>query len=327
MFNYNISIVNSGKNEEYFFYDFNSKINFHHIQTKHILKYNRELNNFIKKVNPDIIINCDNGFKGSLLPYLIKTNIPLIYERHCSKNISAATFTERIKLKSSIFFIEKSIYKYSNFIVLNAKEKKDWEGRNLKIIPNPLWFDKKDRSHPKNAQVAIAVGRHSFEKRYDKLIAIWSKVVEKHPDWILRIYGKENKRMAMCKLVNTLSVKNNIEFYSPINDANEIYSEASMLLTTSESEAFGLVLVEAMAFGLPVVAFNGTSGTETLVENGVNGFLIEKNDSINYIEKVNLLIENEYLRNDMGENTRKSVERFDLDSIMMEWHNLFQSFS
>ncbi len=79
-----------------------------------------------------------------------------------------------------------------------------------------------------------------------------------------------------------------------------------------------------MAFGLPVVAFDGTSGTETLVENGVNGFLIPKNDSKSYIEKVNLLIGNEDLRSDIGENARRSVERVDLNSIMMEWHNLFQ---
>lgn len=324
-YDYNISVINSNQKNNIFFYDFNGQIKFFSINTNHLFEYKKELNVLINNIEPDIIVNCDNGLKGSLLPYLINSKAPLIYERHCGKNISIETLIEKFKLMASNFILERSINKYKEFIVLNDKEKQDWDRSDIQIIPNPLWLNLKHKKKECNSKIAIAVGRHSFEKRLDRLIAIWAKVVEKHPDWGLKIYGERNKNIQLEKLVNKLNIEKNIQFNNPTNDVEKIYSEACMLLTTSVSESFGLVLIEAMAFGIPVIAFGGTSGTETLIDDGVNGFLVKQNETKTYIEKTNLLIENAMQRKQMGENARKSLESFNIDYIMILWHNLFQS--
>ncbi len=324
-FNYNISVINSNQNEDNFFYDFNTKIKFYDLNTKNLIRYKKELNEIICKVKPHIIINCDNGLKGSLLPYLIITDAALIYERHCSKNISVSSFKERFKLKLSNLLLQKSLNKYHNFIVLNDEEKKDWNDENVQVITNPLWLDVSKKKNTTDYKIVVAVGRQSYEKRYDKLIDIWKKVIDKNPNWLLRIYGEKNNQLPLDKLVLEKNLENNIQIYSPINDVEKIYSEASMLLSTSESEAFGLVLIEAMAFGRPVIAFEETSGSKTIIKNGENGFLIKSNDLKTYVQKINLLIKDKDLRFKMGENAKKSVRKYNLINIMKQWQDLFNS--
>ncbi len=323
-YSYKISVFDSNNFNNGFFYDFNDEIGFYFSNSKNIFEYKRQLNNVVSIVNPDIIINCDNGLKGSLLPFLINERVPLVYERHCSKNISVKSFCQQFKLKLSNFFLEKSINEYKSFIVLNKEEKKNWNGSNLEVITNPLWFNLSSKSKKSDNKVVVAVGRHSYEKRYDKLINIWNEVSKEHPDWILKIYGKKNDKIPLEKLALDKNILSTVEFNNPIDDIEKLYSEVSMLLTTSESESFGLVLIEAMAYGIPVIAY-ATTGSNNIIINGFNGFVVKQNDEKKYIEKINILIKNRNFRNQMGENAKSSLGKYDIDSIMIEWHNLFMS--
>lgn len=324
-YHYKIAVINSNQDNDDFFFDFDSRIIFYAVKSKSISTYRTQIRSCIKKVNPDIIINCDNGLKGSLIPYLIKNKIPLIYERHCSRNISVATILEKVKLIISNLFLRINSDSYNYFVILNEEEKNDWNIKNIKVLPNPLWFSPLKLGNVGNTKIAVAVGRHSCEKRYDKLINIWQLVIKQHPDWILKIYGAKDENLSLEKIVLDKKLESNIKFYNPVKDISKIFSEASMLLSTSESESFGLVLIEAMAFGKPVVAFDGTSGTKTIIENGKNGFLVKENDIDAFVEKVNLLIGDVKLRGLMGENAKKGIETYDLNKIMKRWHTLFKS--
>nr|WP_252723167.1 glycosyltransferase [Tamlana agarivorans] len=251
---------------------------------------------------------------------------PLIYERHCSKDIRAVSYSDKIKFKIAVFLLEKSINKYKEFVVLNEHESKVWKGRNIKIIPNPLCVEVNQQKRVDNSKIAIAVGRHSHEKRYDKLIAIWTKVVEKYPDWVLKIYGEHSDIIDLQSIINRFNLQENIQLYDPINEIEEIYSQANMFLITSESESFGLVIIEAMAFGIPVIGYGSTSGTETLIEDAKTGFLVKKDDAKGYVEKIIALIESPKLGREIGGHAKKSLQKFDLNNIMSLWNKLFNSY-
>lgn len=323
-FSYNIYVINSNQSNNDFFYDFNNQIKFYQITSKQLFKYKKELNALISNIKPDIIINCDNGFKGSLFPYIIKTSKPLIYERHCGKNIPVATLKERLKLMTSNLLLQKSIKRYHNFIVLNREEKKDWKNKNVQIIPNPLWLNVSPRSIIKDQKIAIAVGRHSYEKQYDKLIKIWKLVVEYYPNWILQIYGEQNKNISINRIVLEENLKDNIQLFDPVNDLEKIYSEASMLLSTSSSESFPLTFIEAMAYSLPVIAFNN-HGSKSIIIDSKNGILVKENNINEYAQKVIYLIENHKERTIIGMKAMKSVKKFNMEIIMKKWHELFES--
>lgn len=329
-YGYEVHVITTNNKSDTFFYEFNSNIVFHKVDIQdfgflHLLKYKRKLQGIVNEVKPDIIINCDNGFKGNLLPYLINSESFLIYERHGSKQITTASAIENIKKKLSNFLINRNIGKYKAFIVLSEEDKKDWKGKNIKVIPNPIWFKPSLEERKYQNKTALAIGRHSIEKQFDKLLEIWKLVVQDYPDWTLKIYGESDKEKTLEKVAKKLNISSQIELHSPTKNIEGVYSKVSMLLNTSSSEAFGLTIIEAMSCSLPVIAFDSASGPKMLIDNENNGFLVKSFDTEAYASKIKLLINNEALISTLGKNAKKSVKKFNINAIIKQWHQLFQS--
>ncbi len=329
-YGYTIHVITTNNKSNTFFYEFSDAIVFHKIDIKdfgfqHLLKYKQMLQNIVNEVKPDIVINCDNGFKGTLLPFLVKTNASLVYERHGSRQIKTTTFVEFLKKRASNFLIDTSINKYKVFAVPNDDDKNDWKGNNVNLIYNPIWFKPPQEAPNFDNKTVLAVGRHSVEKQFDVLLKIWQKVIMDYPDWTLKIFGDSDKDNTLKRLVKTLKIDNQVELHPPIKNITTEYSNASILLNTSSSEAFGLVIIEAMAYGLPAITFDSTSGPKMLIDNDTNGYLIKSFDIDAYANKIKQLISDKALMETLGKNAKKSVKKFDIDVIMKQWHQLFQS--
>ena len=329
-YGYSIHVITTNNKSDIFFYEFNNNIKFHKIDIKdfgfwHLRKYKRMLQSIINDVKPDIIINCDNGFKGTLLPLLVKSNASLVYERHGSRKIDVISLKERIKKNVANFILDKNLKNYQAFVVLNNEDKNDWKANNIKVISNPLCLKPiLEQSCLKN-KIVLAVGRHSVEKQFDLLLKIWQKVVKDYPDWTLKIFGESDNEKTLETLVKKLEISSQTELHQPTKNITAEYANASMLLNTSSSEAFGLVIIEAMAYGLPAIAFESASGPKMLIDNGANGYLIKSFDIDAYANKIKQLIDDKTLIRELGENAKKSVKKFDIDIIMKQWHDLFQS--
>lgn len=324
-FNYQISVIETNDTKENSFYDFNDSVAFYYFKTGNLITYKKRLNRLICSINADVIVNCDNGLKGSIMSYIVSTKTPLFYERHCCKNIAVFSVVEKMKLKLSNFLLQYHIHNYSSFVVLNDEEKQVWKGDNIVMIPNALWFVGGEQIDQNNNKVALAVGRHAHEKGYDKLIDIWEDVSKIHPDWVLKIYGKKNRKINLKTVVLRRKLDKNIKFFDSVKDVHSIYAQGSMLLSTSISESFGLSIIEAMAFGLPVIANNEALGARFIIKNNHNGFLIKDGDLSEYINKIDFLIKSKKDRVLIGDNAKKSVARFNIDDIMNRWNELFSS--
>ena len=94
---------------------------------------------------------------------------------------------------------------------------------------------------------------------------------------------------------------------------------------TSRTEGFGMVLVEAMALGLPCIAYDCPCGPREIIQNNENGLLVENGNIDLFVQKMELLIEDENLRLQMGKNAQESIGKYDIDSIMQQWKSLFES--
>jgi glycosyltransferase involved in cell wall biosynthesis len=328
-FGYNVCVVNTKGGLSSMFYHFDKKIQMVSLPKSksniiNIVTYRKKLNRAINNFSPDIIVNCDNGFKSSLLPYLIKSKTPLIYERHCSRNIKSRTLIGSLKFRLSNWFLDLSIRKYNYVVVLSDYAKLEWSYNNIKVISNPLWFKQPLVESDLSSNVVVAVGRIAYEKGYENLLEIWKIVNEKYTDWILKIYG-EGDSSQLKKLTKALDIQNNVQFFEPIKDIKDIYLNASMLLNTSSSEAFGLTIIEAMSYGLPVISFENTLGAKQNIVNSNNGFLIEENNLTAYATKISSLIESKQEMKRVSKNARESLKNYDFNLIMMQWHDLFQS--
>lgn len=156
------------------------------------------------------------------------------------------------------------------------------------------------------------------------LLRIWHLVHEKYPDWHLDLYGEGEQRTALEKEVEQFC--ENIHIHHPDTQIFHRYLDSSILVMTSLFEPFGLVMVEAMSCGLPVVAFNCPYGPAKIVTDGVNGFLVNNRDIQLFAERICQLIESEDLRSSMGHAAIVSSQRFSVMNVMPQWDALFNSY-
>ena len=330
-FGYKVNILTQNNGDSDLFYDFNPKIELHDIilngnKTAYFFQYIKKLNKKIKLIKPDIIIVCDNGLKAFTIPYILKTKIPIIFESHGSKLIEEKQKDKfQVLTKLKLLFKDYSANKFAKFVALSTESLKEWNVINGIIIPNPLWFKMNQFSDLKSKKV-IAVSRHSYEKGLERLLLIWKKVVEKHPDWTLDIYGKYSEDLGLQKIAQSLNISKNVVFHEPVKNINDKYLEASFYVMTSYYEGFPMVLIEAMASGLPCIAYDCPCGPRAIINNNENGFLVENGNLDSFIQKIELLIEDENLRIEMGKKSQKSSGKYNLEFIMQQWKLLFESF-
>jgi glycosyltransferase involved in cell wall biosynthesis len=216
----------------------------------------------------------------------------------------------------------KELKKLERFIVLTKEDQKKWtELSNTTVIYNPLPF-KPEVVSDCSAKQVILVGRYTHQKGIDMMIQTWKFVAEKHPDWTLKVYGAGD-RTSYQKLVDEAGIGGSVCLEGPTPDIEAKYLESSIFVLSSRHEGFGMVLIEAMACGLPVVSFTCPCGPRDIVTEGKDGFLVDLGDVKALAEKICVLIEDEALRKEMGVNARMNIDRFDLDKIAQQWENVF----
>lgn len=328
-FGYEISVITQNDGNSFPFYTFNNKIDLHDIILKgnkiiFFKNYIKLLNDKINLIHPDIIVVCDNGLKAYTIPFIVKSKIPIIFESHNSKFLELNHKKNFFLSELKYWFRNYGASKFNKFIALSGASLKEWNLNNGIVIPNPSWNTNNKKSDLTNKK-AIAVGRHVYEKGFDDLLKIWQKVSEKHSDWVLDIYGKSDENKTYEKLAKELKIDKNVNFYEPIQNIEDKYSEASVFLMTSKFEGFPMVLIEAIVSGLPCIAFDCPVGPRAIIVNNKNGFLIPESENDEFYNKLIYLIENNDLKIKMGQNALESSKKYATDLIMNQWNDLFKS--
>ena len=332
-YNYEVTILTLNSDGKDLFYDFSPKIKFYDVKASgnpisYFLSYRKGINKALKNVIPDVISVCDDGLKGMLFPLIFGKKIPVIYERHVSKQIENKTdnlsFKEILMFKIVFCFMIYGGKKFNKFVVLTKGNLDEWNLDNLIVIANPLPFNPAVQSSLMNKKI-LAVGKQSFQKGYDRLLKIWKIVQRKHPDWELDIYGNLNQSLGLEKKAEDLGVSKTVSFYPPVRNIQEKYKNSSIYVMSSRFEGFGMVLIEAMSFGVPCISFNCPHGPADIIKNGQDGFLIENDDIEDFANKIIQLIENENQRKEMGLNAKEKIKQFYPETIAKQWDTLFKS--
>lgn len=326
-YNYEVHILVLNGTNRNPFYEFSSKIQFHSISVggsplAYFRSYKSGIQKVVNQIHPDVISVCDDGLKGFIIPRIIKTSAKLIYERHVSKLIESNTedpYLKTLTTKAKWALMSKLGKKYEKFVVLTKGNLKEWPRlKNLIVIPNPLSFFPKESAELTNKQV-ICVGKIAYQKGQDILEKAWEIVHQKHPDWELHLYGKEN-----LNFYDTRNLKHNIHFFPPEKEIQQKYLESSIYIMSSRFEGFGMVLTEAMSCGVPCVSFDCDYGPGDIISDSIDGFLVENGNIQQLAEKLIILIENESLRKEMGKRAKENVGRYSVEEVVKEWDTLFR---
>ncbi len=171
----------------------------------------------------------------------------------------------------------------------------------------------------------ISIGRLSKEKGYQDLIDIYSKIGAKYPDWHLHIIGDGPERETLEEKIKASHLENQITLHGFQNKEyiNHLLSQSSIYLMTSYTESFGIVLLEAMSYGIPCIAFSSAEGACEIIENNQNGFLVNERNQEEYIQKIKFLME-EKNRKQMIENCQNTASKYTKDKIQKEWFELLK---
>jgi glycosyltransferase involved in cell wall biosynthesis len=188
-------------------------------------------------------------------------------------------------------------------------------------LPNPLSFFPLNPSSLQN-KVVLTVGRLTDDKRHELLINLWSRTKGKDHGWRLNIIGQGENAEKITTLIRTLKLEESIFLLPTTKEIELEYNSASIFVLSSVAEGFGLVLAEAMAFGVPCVTFNCPSGPKDIVSNNVDGYLIDEGDEQLYIDKLDELMCDENLRKRFGARARINVRKFDESIISEKLNNL-----
>ena len=211
-------------------------------------------------------------------------------------------------------------------IALTEGDAEEWRKINphVKVIPNVVNLNNTGRLSDCSSKNVIFVGRYSKQKDVWSLMKIWQLVHQRHPDWTLNLFGDygDQRDVLLPEIKKTGA---NIVLHDPTAKIGEEYLRSSMLLLTSIYEPFGLVMPEAMSYGLPVVAFDCPYGPADIITDGVDGFLIKDRSIEGFADRVCQLIEDEDLRRRMGAAGIKSSQRFSAENIMPMWKDFFES--
>lgn len=225
--------------------------------------------------------------------------------------------------------LEKAIEQFTGLIVLTNNDAAKWtnlDKEKITVIPNAYPFYPEIKSNC-SAKKIISVGRLEEQKGYDKLIDAWEIVTKKHKDWTIAIYGEGSLHNDLTKRIQDKQLTQSFFINKPVKNIIDKYIESSFLVLSSVFEGFGMVLVEAMTCGIPVISFDCPDGPADIIHNEEDGFLVELGNIEQLADRICYMIEHEEKRIAMGAKAAINIKRYDPNIIMNQWVNLFKRFA
>ena len=219
--------------------------------------------------------------------------------------------------------LTRKLKKLDRLVVLTEKSKALWpELSNVVVIPDPLPFQVEAKSDL-HAKRIITIGRYAYQKGYDMLLRSWAEIEKKFPDWQLAIYGMGNQDSLRNQMKDLGIDSARCILNGPVSDVTKEYLNSSVFVLPSRFEGFGLVIIEAMSCGVPVVAFNCPMGPDEIITDGEDGFLVSVGDVCALTEKLQMLMQNRELRMKFSETAYRNSARYRIERVSNQWIQLF----
>lgn len=207
--------------------------------------------------------------------------------------------------------IIKGYSKLDTLTVLTDDDNIDYSAlidkRKIVIQPNGTTIGCNYELSQVKQKKVVSLARFVPQKRIDLLIESFAYVVDKDPECTLDIYGHGPLKNELINQVKRLKLENHIYIHEPVTDIGSVLKNASIFALSSDFEPFGMVIIEANAYGLPVVSFDIPYGPRSIIVDGVTGLKAKAFNTKDYANKILLLANDIELRNTISKNAFSSV--------------------
>jgi GalNAc-alpha-(1->4)-GalNAc-alpha-(1->3)-diNAcBac-PP-undecaprenol alpha-1,4-N-acetyl-D-galactosaminyltransferase len=269
----------------------------------------------IKEMQPDSVLSFGETYNSFVLLSLLFLRINVFVSDRSKPDKRWGVVQESLR---------RMLYPKAKGIISQTRYSRDYLLRetghqNIQVIPNPV---KSNDIVPKERQnVILNVGRIIQSKRLDLLFNIFSNTVGE--GWELWLVGDDEaeEKNNLLELARQLNIFDKVRFWGKQEDIDNFYLSASIFAFTSESEGMPNVLLEAMAAGCACISFDCVAGPSDIIDDGINGYLVDLYDLDNYTLKLNKLISDPQLRKLFSEKAMSRAKDFHIDIIGDKYYN------
>lgn len=291
-------------------------------------EHKRKLTALLLKEKPDIVVSLYPS-ESSFIPD-IKDGSKKVLELHYCKFFrlqygrrGLLGWIDKLRTRQD----EQIVRRFDKFVVLTNEDRGYWGNLpNIEVIPNAAMHVSDAYSDVMNKRV-IAVGRLDYQKGFDRLVQAWQLVrhTGKFTDWKLDIFGQGEWREMLQQMIDKAELQDSVRLNRPTKQIGEEYVKSDMLVMSSNYEGFPMVMIEAMACGLPVVSFDYKCGPKDIIQPGINGLLVPNGDIQALADAMMKVMEDEAYRKMLSLNARKVVDTYSEQAVMSQWIRLFTS--
>lgn len=282
----------------------------------------------LKTIDPDIIVCFQDGPFMSLKLYTLGMHYPIIL---AERNAPSRHDYKEDGWKKHIYF---NLYRLANSIAVQCPSYRDdypaFLQPKITTIPNPVFpvdttgLQKTDQGQ----KTILSVGRLSYQKNYSVLIEAFRLIADEHPDWILKIMGEGEDRQTLTAQIKTAHLTDRVFMPGASKNLPPIYYDSAIFCLPSLWEGFPNALAEAMSYGIPATGFEHCAGVRDLINHEENGLLAAgQNTPETLAQSLKTLITDDLLRNRLGKNAVKSMEKYNPQMVYDQWESLFHQVS
>lgn len=223
--------------------------------------------------------------------------------------------------------------KYCDYVVtLTERDRMFWmktlKKSDTKIITinNPTPFSNFSAHQPSlYMKRFLAIGRLTEQKGFDLLIEAWKLFCENsdNKDWLLQIVGSGENKEKLKKQAAEHNISHRIEFISATKNIERYYQQASFYCMSSRFEGLPMVLLEAQTYGLPIISFDCDCGPSDVINNGINGVLVDFGNILLFSKKMEWLVSlenSEYMH--MVNAAKNNSQKYLISVILEKWQKI-----
>ncbi|WP_418573045.1 glycosyltransferase family 4 protein [Phocaeicola sp.] len=290
-------------------------------------EHKRKLAALLEREKPDIVVSLYPS-ESSFIPE-IKDGSKKVLELHFNKYFrlqygrsGIIGWIDRWRTRQD----ERIVRRFDKFVVLTNEDRGYWGNLpNIEVIPNAAMHVSDRYSDVENKRV-IAVGRLDYQKGFDRLIQAWQRVQStgRFKDWTLDIFGQGEWQEMLQQMINKAGLQSTARINRPTNNIVDEYIKSSLIVMTSNYEGFGMVLVEAMACGVPAIAFDCKCGPKDIIRQGENGLVVHNGDVDGLADAMMEVMADDDYRKMLSENAKAVVDTYSEQAVMARWLRLFE---
>lgn len=278
----------------------------------------RALRNLVITKNFDVLIASDSQMALISLPATIMTDVKNVVWEHFNASIET-------RFGSRWFARRLAAYFASRILVLTEQDQQTWLSKfrcraKVSVFHNPCAFKRPSQNSYSNEKVVLAAGRYTEQKGFDLLVNAWNSIsLSQRKEWTLRIVGPNGS--ARRSVEELASSHSNIQLDNSMDDMTLCYKNSGLFVCSSRYEGFGLTIVEAMTFGVPVVAFDCPMGPSEIID-GQYGLMVENGNVEALSQAIVQFIDNESLRREMSKKAYERSRDYTVDVIILRWKHM-----